>query len=129
MAKRFVLKAGERVCVLWVFSSSIPGTVRFNAGAPDGQEVTGTVELARRRWFSWIRTSHPLHARNVFDKGYTDTDYRIYVTPDRDCEITFETRHLRAEYYFRFLAAFLILGLIAAITAFVMTLPPPPAGN
>jgi hypothetical protein len=74
-------------------------------------------------------TQHPLHRRNVFDKGFADADYRIYVTPDQDCEISFETRHFRAEIYFRLLAGLLILGLIAAMTAWIFVPPAGPGGS
>ena len=115
--KTFDLRAGERRCILWIFSSSIPGTVRFAAKTQDGDAVSGSVELARRRWLDWHRTHHPLYPHNVFDKGFSDTDYRIYVTPDQDCRVTFQTRHLRAEAYFVALAVLLGLGLAAGLGA------------
>ncbi|MEM7056863.1 MAG: hypothetical protein AAF557_04695 [Pseudomonadota bacterium] len=129
MPKEFLIKAGEKKRVLWVFSSSIPGTPRFKAGAVDGGEVTGKVEVARRRWFEWQRENVDLHPRNVFEKGFSDADYRIYVTPDRDTRIIFETRHMRAELYFRILAAVLILGLISGVTAWIFADPATPSQN
>jgi len=104
---------------LWIFSSSIPGTTRFRAETPDGAPPEGEVELATRRWFSWTRTKHPLAARNVFEKGFADSDYRVYVTPNTDCRIEFDTRHMRAELYFKILAGILILGVIAGTAAFL----------
>ena len=128
MGRRLMLRAGARTRVLWLYSSSVPGQVRFQAQAVGGAPATGTVELARKRWFTWHRDTYPLQARNVFDKGFSDGDYRIHVTPDQDCEITFETRHFRAEIFFRILAGILILGVISAITAFVFAPPATPSG-
>ena len=128
MPKEFIIPAGQRSRVLWLYSSSIPGSPRFRAEALDGGAPSGTVEVARRRWFAWHRDHHPLHQRNVFEKGFSDGDYRIYVTPDQDCRITFETRHFRAEIFFRILAGVLILGVLSAITAFIFANPGGPSG-
>lgn len=117
MPASFDLKAGERSRILWIFSSSIPGTVRFRATPTGNAPLSGKVELRRGHWFSTAVEEHPLHAVNVFDKGFTDSDYRIHVTPDSDCRIEFETRHFRAEPYFLFLAAFLILSIVSGSVA------------
>ena len=119
MPKEFLIKAGESKRVLWIFSSSIPGSPRFSAEAVDGGEVSGTVRVSRRRWFVWQHEDHPLHARNVFDKGFADADYRISVTPDKDTKVTFETRHMRTEIFIYILAAVVILGVVAGSTAFM----------
>lgn len=115
--------------ILWLFSDSIPATVRFLA-EPDGDgPLTGTVELHRQRWFQWQRSTHELAPRNVFDKGFADNDYRIFVTPDQDCTITFESRHFRAEVFFKILIAIMILGLIAGSVAWIFGAPATPALN
>ncbi len=127
MGKIFDLKAGERRRVLWIFSSSIPGKARFRVETADGSPPKGRVELARRRWFTWHRTEHPLEAHHGFDKGFADSDYRIYVMPETDCRIVFETRHFRAETYFRILGGVLAMGIIAAIASFVFFEPGSPS--
>lgn len=121
------LKAGRRSRILWIFSGSIPTTVRFRAAALDDAPVSGVVELFRRQWLDPETTHHPLGGRNVFSKGFSDADFRIYVTPDCDCRITFETRHFRAETFFRILAGVLVLGALAAGTALFLAEPPTPA--
>ena len=119
MAKQFIIPAGKRQCVLWVFSSSIPGQSRFTAEPLDGDTLTGTVEVRRWHWFHWRIKEYPLAQRNVFDKGFGDADFRIFVTPDQDCRITFQTRHFRAEAYFLLLAALLGLGFVAGLIAVI----------
>ncbi|MEM9140546.1 MAG: hypothetical protein AAGB15_12025 [Pseudomonadota bacterium] len=126
MGKVFEIKAGQPTRVLWLYSSSVPGTARFRVEAMDGGPApSGTVELARRRWFEWHRESHPLTARHVFDKGMMDTDYRITITPDRDCRVIFETWHFRAELFFRILAGVIITGVVAALSVMLFADPPP----
>ena len=114
MAKTLNIRAGERCRVLWIFSSSIPGQTRFSAEPIAGDALTGNVELVRRRWFNFETETFPLHAQNRFDKGFADADYRIYVTPDQDCRIEFETRHFRAETLFSLLIGLMVFGIVAA---------------
>ena len=115
MGKTFSIRAGERQRVLWIYSSSISGQTRFTAEAADGGVLTGNVDLVRRRWFAFETQTFPLRHHNRFDKGFTDADYRIYVTPDQDCRITFETRHFRAEILFKLLAGLVCLGLLSGL--------------
>ena len=115
MGKTFNIRAGERCRVLWIFSSSIPGQTRFTAEAANGQDLTGTVELVRRKWFQFETEIFPLRHHNRFDKGFSDADYRLYVTPDQACRIEFETRHFRAEILFKLLAGLVCLGLLSGL--------------
>ena len=128
MPAEFIIPAGTRTRVLWVFSSSIPGAPRFRAEPLQGSELTGSVEVVRKRLLSTETDQHPLRPQNVFAKGFWDSDYKIFVTPDQDCRVTFETRHFRAEVYFKILAAVLILGVLSAITAFIFANPGGPGG-
>lgn len=120
MAKEFLVKAGETRRILWLLSSSIPGQVRFRAEAVDGEPPAGTVELARRRWFDWHRETFPLRPQNVFDKGVSDSDYRVTVKPDRDTRIVFETRHFRAEYLFKILVALIVLAVLSPLVMYLI---------
>lgn len=123
--KTFRVRAGERCRVLWIFSSSIPGQARFASESNEGGPVSGTVDLVRRRWFKFQTETFPLRPENRFDKGFADADYRIYVTPDQDCTIRFETRHFRAGTLFSLLIGLMIFGIVAAATSlFLMTGPP-----
>ncbi len=117
MGKTFSVRAGERCRVLWIFSSPIPGQTRFTAEPTSGEDLTGSVELVRRRWFNFETETFPLQHQNSFDKGFADADYRIYVTPDQDCRIAFETRHFRAGTLFGLLIGLMVFGIIASATS------------
>lgn len=123
-AKRFDIPAGQRTKVLWIFSSSIPGDVRFSASAAEGNNLSGKVEVHRQRWFQWQQEDHDLTSEMVFEKGMSDGDYRIFVTPDQDTTIQFRTRHARAETFFVILACVLGLGIVSGLTAFLLAPPP-----
>ena len=121
MGKTFDLKPGERTRVLWLYSSSIPGEVRFNAEADDGADPKGKVELVVRKWFDWKTTEFPLARRNVFPKGMSDSDYRLFVTAETPCRIEFETRHFRAEYFFKILIGMVVLAVLMPVFIYLMT--------
>ncbi|MEM0987702.1 MAG: hypothetical protein AAGK00_02390 [Pseudomonadota bacterium] len=118
--KSFHIPASQRTKILWLYSSSVPGEVRFTATPTDPTaSLNGTVELHRKRWFTWHRDDYPLSARMTLPKGMSDGDYRVYVTPDQDTDIQFQTRHARAEIFFVILACVVGLGLVAGSRAFM----------
>lgn len=120
MPKTVQIPAGQRTRVLWIYSSSIPGDVRFTAHPIDGDTLTGTVDLQRNAMFGSRREQYPLTERMVLGKGFWDGDYRVFVTPDQDTEIRFETRHFHAEIFFVILAIILGLGVVSGVTAFLL---------
>lgn len=89
---------GERTRVLHLFSDSMPQTVRFTAEPVSGDgPVSGQVEVAGSHWlFPKPVVTHDLAAENALPKGMWDTRYSIYVTPDQDTKVTFQTRHFTA---------------------------------
>lgn len=113
MGKKFLIKAGERKRVLWLFSSSVPGQPQFSATPTKGEDLTGKVEVIR----SGGAEIFPLSSQNVCDKGFLDANYKIYVTPDQECEVEFQTRHFRAETLFVILALVILLSGIVPIFA------------
>ncbi len=120
MGKKFLIPAGERKRVLWLFSSSIPGQPRFKANPVEGEELTGEVEVLRGQSTEAL----PLSSQNIFDKGFGDTNYQIFVTPDQDCEVEFETRHFRAEILFVVLAVVVLLaGFAPGIVSLIFSSP------
>ncbi len=94
MSEMFV-NAGERKRVLWLLSSSMPGPVRFDALAEDGQQVSGKIEIGGG-FSGRVRETHALAPENEFRKGFGDANYSIWVTPDQDVRIRFRTAHFRA---------------------------------
>ena len=87
--KTIDLRAGERVRVLHRFSSSIPQTFTFGVEPLEGTMVSGTVEVCGSRWLR--RTDPvvlPLAATVVVNKGFWDTIWEVFVTPDQDVQVT-----------------------------------------
>lgn len=118
MGKKFLIKAGERKRVLWLFSSSVPGQPQFNATPIEGEDLTGKVEVVRSGGTETV----PLSSRNMVEKGFWDVNYKIYVTPDQDCEIEFQTRHFRAETLFVILALVVLLsGIVPVFTRLILS--------
>lgn len=120
MGRQVTVPAGTTQRILWIYSSSIPGQIRFRAEPINDDTLSGQVELRRRAWFSWKSEKHELAPRNIFEKGMADGDYRILVTPDQDTRITFETRHFRTEYLFYILGGMVALALLAGLTAVLL---------
>ncbi|MEM7743005.1 MAG: hypothetical protein AAF409_04770 [Pseudomonadota bacterium] len=121
MPKLLHIAAGQRSRILWIFSSSIPGDVTFTATPTDGSALSGTVEVHHNSWMGGRQEQHPLTERMVLRKGFWDSDYRVFVTPDQDTEIKFDTRHAHAKTLFVILAIVLALGVISGTTAFLLT--------
>ncbi len=106
--------------MLWLFSSSMVGSVRFAANPAAGEELSGTVQLVRQRWFKSETLNFQLERQNTLEKGFGDWDYKVFVTPDQDCDIEFQSRHFRAEFLFRLLAVIFALGLVSALMVFAL---------
>ena len=122
MAKREIsIRQGERVRIIRLLFDSIPQIVRFAAEPTDGQgAVGGTVEVAGSKWlFSKPVATRPLAAENAVEKGFWDTFYSIYVTPDRDVTIRFESKHFHIKYLVYALIGVVVL---AAASVFAMAL-------
>lgn len=128
MPKEFTIKAGERTRVLWLFSDSIPARPRFRAESADGAPISGKIEITRGMFGS--TTDHQaLSAQNVLTKGFWDSNYSVYVTPDQDVRVTFETRHFRGETLIWIIGAIFALGLLSAIAVWVLADPATPSLN
>lgn len=121
MGKHFEISAGERKRVLWLYSSSMSGNIRFTAEGTNGDTPEGKVELVISRWFKTVHQDHPLLPGNVFDKGFADWNYKIYVTPQNDCSIQFETRHFRFETMWVAFAVVLLLGILAPVIMMIIS--------
>ena len=115
--KEMAIKAGERHRILHLFSDSIPQQVRFSAALADGgAPVSGDVEVAGSRWlFGKPAVHQPLTAENVVHKGWLDTNFSIYVTPDQDTRVTLHTRHFTSRMLVWVLAAVVVLAAASAV--------------
>ena len=85
------LMAGRRTQILRTVFDSRPRRIRFKAECEDGSPA-GTVEVQGSRWiFVTPPVTQPLEAENVCTKRFWDSLYAIYVTPETDTTITFDT--------------------------------------
>jgi len=85
------VSAGERRRVLRRFSSSIPRTFTFDVEPEDGSsEISGRVEVRGSRWlFPKPPVVLELRPTMRVDKGFWDTVYSVFITPDQDVWVTF----------------------------------------
>lgn len=88
-AKRFEARVGERTVVIDRRSGSIPRDYVLTILTPEGNTVTGTVEIQGSRWLSRkpieiVPIAPEVHAY----KGFWDTLFRVTVVPDRDAVVT-----------------------------------------
>jgi hypothetical protein len=111
--RQYTIAAGERKRILHLYSDSIPTTIKFRAEPLAGnQPVTGQIEVSGSKWlFAKPSTFQPLEANNGVPKGMWDTNFSLYVTPDQDCQITFDSRHLGAKLLFIIIGIVLLLGI------------------
>lgn len=117
MSREIVAVGGERTRILHLFSDSLPQTIRFTARPADSDDPpAGTVEVSRRRWFVPQPPSFwPLAQQQAFHKGFADVDYAIYVTPERDTTIAFQTHHLRSKHLVGILGGVVLLAILSAV--------------
>ncbi|MEL7138167.1 MAG: hypothetical protein AAFP67_03910 [Pseudomonadota bacterium] len=112
------VEAGRVIRVLWLFSSMNEGTIRFQADPLEPGPVSGDIVVRTRRFTRSKERHQRLEAANAVDKGRLETDFSIYVRPDRDVEITLEGWYFTAE------RLFTALGAVVMIFAFGATVLP-----
>ncbi|MEM6358105.1 MAG: hypothetical protein AAF844_20795 [Pseudomonadota bacterium] len=112
------VEAGRVIRVLWLFSSMTEGTIRFQADPLEPGPVSGDIVVRTRRFTRSKERHQRLEAANAVDKGRLETDFSIYVRPDRDVEITLEGWYFTAE------RLFTALGAVVMIFAFGATVLP-----
>lgn len=114
-----LIRAKERQRILHLVSDSIPQRVRFEATALGAGHVSGRVEVVGSRWlFPKPPALHPLQPENVIHKGFFDTLFSVYVTPDQDTRITMRSQHFTSRMLFWVLLAVLMAG-IAGVLVFL----------
>ena len=122
--KQIVARAGERTKILHIFSDSIPQEVRF-AASPlvAGEPLGGTVEVVRRHWIARAPAeTFPLRTEQAFKKRFADIDYAIFVTPESEVRIAFQSRHFERSTLFTILGVVAALGALGAIFALIAPL-------
>ncbi|MEM6679101.1 MAG: hypothetical protein AAF675_14650 [Pseudomonadota bacterium] len=106
---------GGRVTrILWLLSIPTSATVRFRAEAVGGGPVGGDVIVRSGRLLTGKERHLRLEAVNTVEKGARESDFSIYLRPDRDCEVTLEGRYPTVEAIFTVLGALIILGATLA---------------
>lgn len=87
--KTIEIQRGERHRIIRRFSSSIPKSFYFDVEPLNGSgEVSGTVEVAGSRWlFSKPPVMLDLVPTMAVEKGFWDTLYSVFVTPDQDVRV------------------------------------------
>ena len=116
MAREVICPRGPRTRILHILSDSIPQSVRFTAEPVEaGQSIDGVVEVERGG-----AESASLEPRNAFRKGFLDSRYAVFVTPDQDTRIVFQSRHFTSKLLFVALGIVLLLGVIAGLGGFVL---------
>lgn len=92
--KDLVIRSGERCRIIRRFSNSIPQTFHFEVEPLSGPgDVSGTVEVKGSRWlFRKDTVELPLMPDMSVYKGFWDTLFSIYVSPDQDIKVSFRRR-------------------------------------
>ncbi len=112
--KSIHIAEGKRTRVLNLVFDSIPRQIRFTAETGD-RPVSGRVEVAGSRWLlRKAPETQALQAENVCAKGFWDSLYAIWITPDHDTTITFASAQFHLKYLLLALAAVVAAALAAA---------------
>ncbi len=119
--KEFTIRKGERARILHLISDHIPQLVRFSAAPLEGKgKVSGKIEVRGSRFiFRKPPVEYDLGPKNVVEKGMWETFYSVYVTPDQDIRLGFDSRHLRFRHL---LYALMSVVVLAAVAVFAMAL-------
>lgn len=94
--KEVVVRRGERCRVIHRFSSSLSQTFSFEVEPVAGPgPVSGTVEVKGSRWlFRKDPVVLELQPTMTVRKGFWDTLYSVFVTPDQDVKVTLHRARL-----------------------------------
>jgi len=119
MNHNHTVAAGERSLVVRRRFSSVPLVFDIDVAAVDGTPPTGTLERSGSRWiFGRTKALVPLGARNRVVKGFWDTFFDVYVTPDRAVTVTMARKRTAHRLTIGLIAA---VVLIAALAVYYLT--------
>ncbi len=111
--RQITIPAGQRTLVYRRRFSSIPQQIEFTSSSPGG-----TVERVGSRWIlGRTHESLPLAERNSVRKGYWDTFFEIFVTPEREVTVTVpRARLLRRVLIGSLVAAVIVIAVVVTLT-------------
>lgn len=111
--RQITIPAGQRTLIYRRRFSSIPQQVEFTATA-----AGGTVERVGSRWIlGRTHDSVPLVEHNSVRKGYWDTFFEIFVTPDREVTVTVpRARMLRRVVIGALAVSVVVIAVVLAVT-------------
>ncbi len=120
--REIIAKKGERTRVLHMLFDSIPQEVTFTAARLSGSgSAGGQVEVIGSKWmFTKSPRLLALEADQTFYKGFWDSNYAIFVTPDQDTRITFSTRHVTSGALKWALGGLLVLAVLSVLVMSVL---------
>ena len=88
--KEILVRRGERRRIIRRFSSSLSQTFSFDVDAVVGHgPVSGMVEVKGSRWlFRKDPLLLELKSTMTVQKGFWDTLFSVFITPDQDVKVT-----------------------------------------
>ena len=94
--KDIEVRRGERRRIIHRFSSSLSQTFSFDVKPLVGSRpVSGTVEVKGSRWlFRKEAVVLELKSPMTVHKGFWDTLFSVFITPDQDVKVTLERPRL-----------------------------------
>lgn len=115
--RRISIPAEQRTLVFRRRYSSLPQEIEFTAES-DGGPVSGKVERIGSRWIlGRTQQTFALAAHNVVDKGYWDTFFEVFVTPDRAVTVTVpRARMVRRVLIGSLVLAVILIAVVLAVT-------------
>lgn len=115
--REIVCPKHERTRILHILSDSIPQAVRFTAVPVQGDGgPAGCIEVERSMLLiAGRKEEHQLQSENALRKGMFDTAYAVFVTPDEDTRIVFQSRHFTKRWLIWALAIALAAGVAAGL--------------
>jgi hypothetical protein len=116
MSRVTTIDAGRRVRVARRRFNSVPSEFEFTVDPVRlGDRVSGTVERVGSRWILGRTVDRfPLEPVVRIHKGFWDTLFDVYVTPDVDVNVTAHRATLRSRV--------LVIGLVAIVIAAAVTI-------
>jgi hypothetical protein len=116
MTEKIQIKAGEKKQIFSRSFSSIPIKYEFQAYPFGSNRLEGEVEVITTQiFFRQQPKLFPLRETNIVKAGLWDTFIKIYVTANRDLEITIPKRKFKSISLLMLLTALIVLAALSII--------------